>query len=281
MSKNGDSIKKFENASARSNVENSKDISLSTTLIRGLEILQCFNSNDRALGNAEIARRLGFSRPSVSRLCKTLVHIGYLRRDVKGSYLLAPKLLALNYPVLSAMPWRHEVLRPMQELAQMCDGNASVGVMSGDSFVHIQTAGIPPGWPHIPEIGQTGPLHRSALGWSLLSMLHGERYQDKIAQLNALHPEEFPAFAAKTNAAIARCQQKGFCISYGDWRPDLVAAGAPLGITEDGLCVAIACGVPSYRAISEYFETDLGPRLADAAESIRMSGIFDLPKHTK
>lgn len=278
MSKNGDNIKNIENARATFDAETSKDVSLSTTLIRGLEILQCFNSNDRALGNAEIARRLSFSRPTVSRLCKTLVQIGYLRRDAKGSYLLAPKLLALNYPVLSAMPWRHEVLRPMQELAQMCDGNASVGVMSGDSFVHIQTAGIPSGWPHIPEIGQTGPLHRSALGWSLLSMLDGERYKDKISHLNSLHPIEFPAFSAKADEAIMRCQKQGFCISYGDWRPNLVVAGAPLGITEDGLCVAIACGVPSYRAISEYFETDLGPRLADAAASIRLSGVFDLPK---
>jgi hypothetical protein len=33
------------------------DASLSSTLIRGIEILQCFSSSDRALSNAEIARR--------------------------------------------------------------------------------------------------------------------------------------------------------------------------------------------------------------------------------
>jgi len=252
------------------------DPSLSSTLIRGIEILQCFNSSDRALGNAEIARRLDLNRPTVSRLCKTLVHLGYLRRDAKGAFRLAPKLLALNYPVLSAMPWRHEVLRPMRELAEMCGGNASLGVMSGDSFVHIQTAGIPPGWPHIPDIGQTGPLHRSALGWSLLSLLEGREYDDKIAEIRALHPEEFARFRDATTAAVERCRVEGFCVSYGDWRPDLVAAGAPLGRTEDGLCVAIACALPRYRAVPEYFETDLGPRLAAAAESVRLSGVFVL-----
>lgn len=254
------------------------DASLSSTLIRGIEILQCFASGDRALGNSEIARRLGLNRPTVSRLCKTLVHLGYLRRDAKGAFRLAPKLLALNYPVLSAMPWRHEVLRPMRDLAEMCAGNASLGVMSGDSFVHIQTAGVPPGWPHIPDIGQTGPLHRSAIGWSLLSLLHGREYDDKIAEISWLHREEFAAFAEKTAAAVERCRAEGFCVSYGDWRPNLVAAATPLGRTEDGLCVAIACALPSYRAVADYFETDLGPRLADAAQSIRLSGVFVLPK---
>lgn len=255
-----------------------QDPSLSSTLIRGIEILQCFSSGDRALGNAEISRRLGLNRPTVSRLCKTLVHLGYLRRDAKGAFRLAPKLLALNYPVLSAMPWRHEVLGPMRELAELCSGNASLGVMSGDSFVHIETAGIPPGWPHVPDIGQTGPLHRSALGWSLLSLLHGREFADKIAEIRSLHPEDYAAFAEAAAAAIGRCRREGFCVSYGDWRPNLVAAGAPLGRTEDGLCVAIACAVPRYRAVAAYFETDLGPRLAEAAESIRLSGVFALPE---
>ena len=251
-----------------------QDAPLSSTLMRGIEILQCFDSGGGALGNAEISRRLDLSRPTVSRLCKTLVHLGYLRRDTKGAFRLAPKLLALNYPVLSAMPWRHEVLPPMRDLAEMCAGNASLGVMSGDSFVHIQTAGSPPGWPHIPDIGQTGPLHRSALGWALLSLLAGKEFDAKLAELRRLHPEEFAAFAERTEAAIARCRAEGFCVSYGDWRPNLVAASTPLGRTEDGLCVALACAVPRYRAVATYFKTDLGPRLAEAAEAIRLSGVF-------
>jgi DNA-binding IclR family transcriptional regulator len=254
------------------------DPSLSSTLIRGIGILQCFGATDRSLGNAEIARRVGLNRPTVSRLCKTLVHLGYLRREAKGAFRLAPKLLALNYPVLSGMPWRHDVVRTMRELADMCDGNCSLGVMSGDSFVHIQTAGVPPGWPFVPDIGQTGPLHGSALGWALLSMLHGREFEIKIAEIRGLNPAGFAACEERMSAAINRCLSEGFCVSYGDWRASLVAAAAPLGRTEDGLRVAIACAVPSYRAVAAYFENDFGPRLAAAAEAIRLSGVFALPE---
>lgn len=263
---------------ARGEGDPAHDHSMSSTLIRGIQILQSFDASNPALSNSEIARRVGLNRPTVSRLCKTLVHLGYLRRDAKGAFRLAPKLLALNYPVLSAMPWRHDVVLPMRELAEMCAGNASLGVMSGDSFVHIQTAGSPPGWPYIPDIGQTGPLHRSALGWALLSMLPDRELADKLAELRTAHPQELLLFEDKTRAAIARCRSEGFCVSYGDWRSSIVATASPLGRTEDGLSVAIACALPRYRAVDEYFENDLGPRLAQAADSIRHSGIFNLPR---
>lgn len=278
MTKVGVIAERSGNALIRRADADAQDPSLSSTLIRGIEILQCFDASNPALGNSEIARRVGLNRPTVSRLCKTLVHLGYLRRDAKGAFRLAPKLLALNYPVLSAMPWRHDVVLPMRELAEMCSGNASLGVMSGDSFVHIQTAGSPPGWPYIPDIGQTGPLHRSALGWALLSLLSERELDDKLAELEALHPEEFATFKDKCHAAIERCRRDGFCVSYGDWRSSIVAAAAPLGRTDDGLSVAIACALPLYRAVSDYFENDLGPRLAQAADSIRHSGVFRLQR---
>lgn len=260
--------------------EGGPDASLSSTLMRGIEILQCFSSAEQELSNADIARRMGLKRPTVSRLCKTLLHMGYLRKTQKGAFRLAPQLLSLTYPVLATMPWRHNVGGPMREIAEMCSGNASVGVMSGTSFVHVQTAGIPPGWPHVPDIGQTGPLLHSALGWSLLSMLGARDYDEKITEIQARHGRDYEDSRAVMEAAVARCRSEGFCVSYGDWRPDLVAAGAPLGQTRDGLWVAIACAVPRYRAVADYFESDLGPRLAEAAASIRLSGVFRMQSGT-
>ena len=98
--------------------EGGPDASLSSTLMRGIEILQCFSSLEQELSNADIARRMGLKRPTVSRLCKTLLHMGYLRKTQKGAFRLAPQLLSLTYPVLATMPWRHNVGGPMREIAR-------------------------------------------------------------------------------------------------------------------------------------------------------------------
>lgn len=257
--------------------EAATDQALSSTLMRGLEILALYSDSEISLSNSEIARRLGLNRATVSRLCKTLVHMGYLRRDPKGAFRLAPRILALSYPVLAATRWRHRLVGPMRELAEMSGGNITLAVMTDDQFVQIQNVGNPDSFPHVPESGVTGPLHRSASGRALLALLEGQALYDKLAELRMKFPEEFEAHAELTAAGIARCRTEGFCTSYGDWRPNIVALSAPLGETEDGLRVALSCGLPRFRAREEHVENDLGPRLAEAAKVARVMGNFKVP----
>lgn len=247
---------------------------LSTTLIRGLEVLRCFSNDDRALSNAEISKRLGMNRPKVSRLCKTLVHVGYLRRDTKGLFRLAPNMLSLVYPCLSAMSWRHDASEIMNEVAAMTGGSITISVMSGDRFVQIKTVGHKVGYPHVPEIGLNGPLLRSSTGRALLSLLDGQELLDKMDELSVCDPEGFAESKDLTLSAIEECRTRGFCVSYGEWRPNIVAAAAPLGQTEDGLHAALACGMPRFRVVEDKFDSDIGPRLASMADALRAKGLF-------
>ncbi len=253
------------------------DQSLSSTLIRGLDILALYSDTEASLSNAKIAGRLDLNRATVSRLCKTLVHMGYLRRDPKGGFRLAPRVLSLSYPVLAATRWRHQLVGPMREIAEMSAGNCTLAVISGDRFVQVQAVGDPASFPHIPEPGITGPLHRSASGRALLALLEDQKLYDTLADLRRGAPEEFAEHADLTVSSIERCRNEGFCTSYGDWRPNIVALATPLGETADGLQVALACGLPRFRAKEEYLENDLGPRMAQAAESIRYMDLFKPP----
>ena len=236
--------------------------------------MQCFSNEDRALSNAELSKRLGMNRPTVSRLCKTLVHVGFLRRDHKGLFRLAPNLLSLAYPCLSAMSWRHQATDILNEVADLTGGSITMSVMSGDRFVQIKTAGQKDGYPHVPEIGLNGPLLRSSTGRALLSLLEGRALDEKMNELSVSNPEGFTAAKELTLQSIEQCRTKGFCVSYGEWRANIVAAAAPLGQTEDGLLVALACGMPRFRVMSGQFETDIGPRLVSVADSLRAKGLF-------
>ena len=247
---------------------------LSTTLIRGLEVLQCFTDKDAALSNAELARRLDMNRPAVSRLCKTLLHVGYLRRDANGAFRLAPNLLTLIYPLLAAMPWRHEATDMMEEVAQLTGGSMTLSIMSDDRFVQIKTVGVKDQYPHVPEIGLNGPLLRSSTGRALLSLLDEAQLHEKLESLAEHDTETSDEARELSRQGIARCKSEGFCVSYGEWRSNIVAAATPLGRTADGLLVAMACGMPSYRVVEGKFESSIGPRLANVAEALRAKGLF-------
>lgn len=252
----------------------SEDVSLASTLMRGLAVLGCFQSGSETLGNAEIARQLNLNRTTVSRLCKTLVALDYLRADPSGRYRVAPNVLTLAYPLLAATRWRHEARPVMREIAEYANAAASIAVISGANFVVIQSEGHPSDFPHTPEIGITGPLMAAATGHALLSLLPDETLKDKLAELRDLAPDSFADFAVKTEAGIARCRREGFCAAYGDWRPAIHAASAPIGRTADGLVVTLSCSLPAYRARRDRLEDDIGPRLAAGAEILRSRSTF-------
>lgn len=259
-----------------------KDASLSTTLIHGLRILDCFKqsgilptSRKIALSNGEISAQLGMNKATVSRLCKTLVSQNYLQKNASGKFLLAPRILALSYPILSSMAWRQRASELMDGLAEFAQGNISLGVFSGADSVFIKTAGALNNFPHVPEIGMTTPLPETSAGRALLSMLTPDELNQKLAEIKQTYPEALNRYAGEIGAAIESCQSRGFCVSFGDWRKTIYGASSPVGRTSDGLCVVITCGVPSYRSNADEFEHDLGPRLASVAENLRLMDIFN------
>ena len=77
--------------------DESKDRQFVNALARGLELLRCFQPGDTELGNAELARRTGMPKPTVSRLTYTLTKLGYLAfSESRGTYRLAAGVLALG-----------------------------------------------------------------------------------------------------------------------------------------------------------------------------------------
>lgn len=251
-----------------------RDLSVSSTLTNGLNILSSFQSGAETLTNAEIASRLGLNKATVSRLCKTLVAQNYLRRNPSGGFRLDPKILTLSYPVLSSMTWRQRAVGIMTEVAEISKGNVSLSVFAGSDTVFIQTAGTPGDFPHIPEIGMTTPVPSASNGRALLAMLSKEERAQKLEQVRCVYPHLLKAHATAIDKAIESCAERGFCVSFGEWRETVFGASTPVGKTKDGLSVVMSCGIPAFRTSRDEIENDLGPRLAAAAENLRLLDIF-------
>ena len=70
-----------------------------TALARGLDLLACFRSSDRLLGNQELAQRCKLPRSTVSRLSYTLTQLGYLQYEQSaGKYRLGSERIVPDAP---------------------------------------------------------------------------------------------------------------------------------------------------------------------------------------
>jgi len=245
------------------------DPSFATTLAHGLDLLGAFRNRPGPLSNADLALHTGLSRPTVSRLTATLTELGYLRRDAKGRYLLGLAILAAAYPVLSALKVR-QLARPlMRDFAAYAGGTVSIAMPFGLDFIYVETLRTTDAVPHVPDVGFVGSLAQTAVGRALLSLYSDDELQLYLESVAAERPEDLDYVRTRTLPDIARCREQGFAVSLGEWRREIFGVAAPLYRTPGGDCLAVNCGIPSFRFSAEQIERECGPRMLGLARSIR------------
>ncbi|WP_347312808.1 IclR family transcriptional regulator [Defluviimonas sp. SAOS-178_SWC] len=242
---------------------------MSSTLIRGLDVLSAFRGIQETLSNSELADRLGLPRPTITRLCNTLAHAGYLSKVKAGNFRLGLRVLELAYPVLSSMTFRQRAISVMREFAEFTGGAVSLATIHGPNLIFVQTVHLSETMRHSPEIGSTGPLYKSAMGRALLSMLDADSLRAKEAEIAAAYPEEWEVFRPRVQDGISHCREHGFVVALGDWRPGFYGAAAPIKKLKSGLYVAINCGVPEHKIAAEEFTRVMGSKVAASAKILR------------
>jgi IclR family pca regulon transcriptional regulator len=106
----------------------------SRSLERGLAILGCFTPAHPLLGIAELAEKVGMSRPTTHRYVSTLVSLGYLEQDVTRKYRLGLGTIDLGAG-LNAMGLCKHAHPHLQELAQRSGYAAEIAVLDGTEIL--------------------------------------------------------------------------------------------------------------------------------------------------
>ena len=251
------------------------DRQFAATLARGLEVLHCFTSRDSQLGNAELASRTGMAKATISRFTYTLVSLGYLRINrVSGKYQLGPAVLSLGYPLLASLSIR-QIARPlMKELADSVRGSVSLGMRDRLSVVYVESSRGGTSTFQPPDVGLTYPVARTAMGRALLSAYPKEDREALLNEIKVKTPDDWKSFQQKIGKSIRDCHDRGYCVSYGDLRPEVHAVAVPMRPMADGTILVFNCGISAFLLRENQLTDDVGPRLVSMVRSVEaMLGI--------
>ena len=240
-----------------------------TALSRGLDVLSCFRSGSRLLGNQDISERCSLPKSTVSRLTYTLTKLGYLHyvRE-SGKYRLGTATLALGSAVLGRFDVR-DLARPlMQELADATGTSVALGARQRLSMVCIEVCKGNAVLSLNMDVGMRLPLATSAIGRSYLAVSSDIERADLMEQIKELDHVSWPALKQGIDKAIQQYSELGVCASFGEWQPDVngIAVGFRPG---NGLPpMAINCGAPAFKVSSEYLLNEVRPKLIEIARKI-------------
>jgi DNA-binding IclR family transcriptional regulator len=240
-----------------------------TALSRGLDVLSCFGSGSRLLGNQDISERCRLPKSTVSRLTYTLTKLGYLHYvKESGKYRLGTATLALGSAVLGRFDVR-DLARPlMQELADATGTSVALGARQGLSMVYVELCKGNAVLSLNTEVGMRLPLAVSAIGRAYLAVCSDTERADLLDQIRELDRVAWPGIKQGIDKALALYQQTGICSSFGEWQPDVngVAVGFRPG---NGLPpMSINCGAPAFKVSPEYLLNEVRPRLVEVVRRI-------------
>ena len=240
-----------------------------SALVRGMEVLHCFQAGARALSNGDIARRTGIPKPTVTRLVATLVSLGYLKQmPDTDMYAMSAGVLALAQAFLSGLDVRACARPHMMELAESADAAVYLGVRVELDMVLIEACRSQSTMLHSRvSVGSRLDLATAAAGRAYLSALGIAERDALIAQMRKAHGTRWNAYAAGLERSLRDAAAWGYALSAGEWHPDINTIAAPL-LAADGELLALTCGGPAFAFPAGRLRKSIAPHLLEIANTI-------------
>ena len=241
-----------------------------TALSRGLDVLSCFRSGSRLLGNQDISERCHLPKSTVSRLTYTLTKLGYLHYvKESGKYRLGTATLALGSAVLGRFEVR-DLARPlMQELADATGTSVSLGARQRLSMVCVEVCKGNAVLSLNMEVGMRLPLATSAIGRAYLAVCSDTERADLLDQMQgARSPRVAGAQAGHRQGAGDVPGVRACALRSANGSPTSTASRCGFRPGNGLPPMAINCGAPAFKVSQEYLMNDVRPRLIELVRRI-------------
>ncbi|MFC7392107.1 IclR family transcriptional regulator [Scopulibacillus cellulosilyticus] len=141
-----------------------------STVHKIANILNCFTPDEPALGNLEIASKLGMNPSTVHHLLRSLLEEGLLIKDRKNKYRLGWKLLELGNQVMYQQDIYNEAIPMVQELIKSFNSIVHIGMLDEKGqFIFVMKSSSKHAIQVPTYIGARKPTYCFSTGKILLS----------------------------------------------------------------------------------------------------------------
>lgn len=241
-----------------------------TALARGLELLSCFRSGEKMLGNQELADRARLPKSTVSRLTYTLTKLGYLQYiEELGKYRLGTASLALGSAMLSRLDIRQYARPYMQELADFSNATVSLGMRDRLSMIYVENCRSQAALTLRLDVGARIPIALTAMGRAYLAEASDSERNEILERVREFDEHNWPNIRNGVMRSLDEYRTLGCCTSFGDWQNDVNAIAVAFRPADGNAIFSINCGGPQFSLSPQFLLDEVKPRLLELVERLR------------
>jgi IclR family KDG regulon transcriptional repressor len=219
---------------------------LLSSLSRGLDLVALLARERRALGLAEIAKKLEISKSSAHELLATLADHNFVQRQQGGIYQLGLRAWEVG-AAASVTPLIAAAVPVMERIAAEINEDVVLGVLSGFASINVHIVGSGQAVRVYAPVGTRFPAHHASTGLLLLAF-QPEGFLESVLppSLSAASPLTITD-PHKLRAELIKIRARGYAVNIGGWQLDVAGVAAPVMNSEETAIAALCVAAPRYR----------------------------------
>jgi DNA-binding IclR family transcriptional regulator len=234
-----------------------------------MEVLRAFRAERAVLSNAELVRRTGLSKATVSRLTSTLLQLGFLRQAAGGrQFELGPAALGIGNAYAATNELNLPTRQLMQDLAEKFQVSVALALPDGLDVIYVGYRASRKVATLRMGLGSVLPMGTTAVGHAIL---WAKPRHEQRRLLQALR-DRAGAQAGEHDRSLERSfrelETTGTCALLGQFQRGAYAVAVPVRIGVDKLLMGLSCGKAEMNPDLDAEHSRIAPGLMLAAERL-------------
>lgn len=231
---------------------------------RVFELLELITDAGGEVTLSELASSTELPLPTIHRLLRTLVQLGYARQLPNRRYSLGPRLVRLGEQAnrqLGAL-----ALPELRRLVTQLGESANMATLDGDMVVYVAQAPSPHSMRMFTEVGRRANLHNTGVGKALMAALSDDAVRAIVSRTGMATPTSHSIGDVDTLLAeLATIRERGYSID--DQEQEIGVRCYAMAVPGNPMPTAISVSGPVSR-VDEAFGERAVPLLRQAGEAI-------------
>jgi IclR family transcriptional regulator, KDG regulon repressor len=231
---------------------------------RAIDVLLCFDHEERGLTLTQIAGRVKMSKSTVHRLLATLESRRFIQRDkATGQYCLGLGFIEAASLVLQEIDLKRWALPYLQRLSAECGETVDLAILDDTHVVYLLVVESAQRVKIAAAVGERLPAYCTATGKAFLAYLPVEQVHTILERGPGHYRDGTPVSFPNLCPDLQSIRERGFAISEQEYEQDINAVAAPILNADRWPMLVIAIVGPSFRLSSE--------RMQQLGQSIRLT----------
>ncbi len=164
---------------------------------------------------SELSTSANLPLPTIHRLLRTLVSLGYARQLANRRYALGPKLVRLGE--VANRKFGQIAMPQLKDLVERLGETANLATIDGDRVIYVSQAPSPHAMRMFTEVGRRSFLHSTGVGKAILAQLGDDAVREIIARTGMPRATERSLDSIEALLAdLALTRERGYAIDDGE-----------------------------------------------------------------